>query len=75
MQIEKSEDGVLGIQTRGRRMVGADEIMELWRPPNGGNYYCTVLQVSIQLIHCVQLTTYFLFWSIPVLFNWSPAIQ
>ena len=34
IQIEKSEDGVLGIRTRGRRMVGADETTELWRPPN-----------------------------------------
>ena len=33
IQIEKSEDGVLGNRTRGRRMVGADETMELWRPP------------------------------------------
>ena len=33
IQIEKSVDGVLGIQTRGRRMVGADETTELWRPP------------------------------------------
>ena len=32
-QIEKSIDGVLGIRTRGRRMVGADETTELWRPP------------------------------------------
>ena len=32
-QIEKSIDGVLGIQTRGRTMVGADETTELWRPP------------------------------------------
>ena len=32
IQIEKSVDGVLGIRTRGRRMVGADEITELWRP-------------------------------------------
>ena len=32
-QIEKSVDGVLGIWTRGCRMVGADEITELWRPP------------------------------------------
>ena len=31
--IEKSIDGVLGIRTRGRRMVGADETTELWRPP------------------------------------------
>ena len=33
IQIEKSVDGVLGIRTRGRRMVGADETTELWRPP------------------------------------------
>ena len=33
IQIEKSVDEVLGIQTRGRRMVGADETTELWRPP------------------------------------------
>ena len=31
-QIEKSVDGVLGIQTRGRMMVGTNETMELWRP-------------------------------------------
>ena len=30
IQIEKSEDGVLGIQTRGRKMVGADKTTELW---------------------------------------------
>ena len=33
IQIEKSIDGVLGIQTRGSRMVGIDETTELWRPP------------------------------------------
>ena len=33
IQIEKSIDGVLGIRTRGCRMVGADETTELWRPP------------------------------------------
>ena len=33
IQIEKSVYGVIGIQTRGRRMVGADETTELWRPP------------------------------------------
>ena len=33
IQIEKSIDGVLGIQTRGCRMVGVDETTELWRPP------------------------------------------
>ena len=31
-QIEKNVDGMLGIQTWGCRMVGADETMELWRP-------------------------------------------
>ena len=33
IQIEKSIDGVLGIRTRGRRMVDTDETMELCRPP------------------------------------------
>ena len=33
IQIEKGLVGVLGIRTRGRRMIGADETMQLWRPP------------------------------------------
>ena len=33
IKIEKSVDGVLGIRTRGRRMVGTDKTTELWRPP------------------------------------------
>ena len=33
IQIEKSVDGVLGIRTRGRRMVGTDKTTELWWPP------------------------------------------
>ena len=33
IQIEKSVHSVLGIRTRGHRMVGADETTELWRPP------------------------------------------
>ena len=33
IQIEKSVDGVLGIQTPGHRMVGADKTAEIWRPP------------------------------------------
>ena len=33
IQIEKREDGVLGILICGRRMVGADKTTELWRPP------------------------------------------
>ena len=32
IQIEKSVDGVLGIRTRGRRMVGADDTTELGWP-------------------------------------------
>ena len=35
LQTEQSIDGVLGIRTRGRRMVGADETTELWQPPKG----------------------------------------
>ena len=31
IQIEKSIDGVLGIRTRGLRMVGADKTTELWQ--------------------------------------------
>ena len=33
IQLEKSIDAVLGIQTHSRRMVGADDTMELWRLP------------------------------------------
>ena len=32
-QIEKSIDGVFGIQNQGLGMVGTDETTELWRPP------------------------------------------
>ena len=38
IQIEKSVDGVLGIRTWGRRMVGADETTELWRPPKASSH-------------------------------------
>ena len=38
IQIEKSIDGVLGIRTRGHRMVGADETTELWRPPQSDKF-------------------------------------
>ena len=34
IQIEKSVDGVLGIRTWGRTMVGEDETTELWRHPH-----------------------------------------
>ena len=33
IQIEKSIEGVHGIRTRGRRMVGTDKTTELCRPP------------------------------------------
>ena len=36
-KLKKSIDGVLGIQTQGRRMVGADETTELWRPQHSLN--------------------------------------
>ena len=38
-QIEKSVDGVLGIRTRARRMVGVDETTELWRHPKIVHFY------------------------------------
>ena len=47
IQIEKSEDGVLGIRTRGRMMVGADETTELWRPPKGHRCYNTIIDPNI----------------------------
>ena len=34
-----------------------------------------VLQVWIPLLHQLQITTYFLFWSNSVLLNWRPAVQ
>ena len=36
---DKSIDGVLGTQTWGSRMVGADKSTELWRHPQNG-FYC-----------------------------------
>ena len=39
IQIEKSVDGVLGIQTQGRRMVGTDETRKLWWPPIPFNFW------------------------------------
>ena len=35
IQIEKSIDGMLGIQTQGCRIVGADETTGIWWPPKG----------------------------------------
>ena len=43
MQIEKSIDGMLGIRTQGRRMVGADETTELW------HFYVNFVQLKNDL--------------------------
>ena len=48
--IEKSVDGVLGIRTQGRRMVGADETMELWRPPLKHKSFTLPSPVSLRLV-------------------------
>ena len=49
IQIEKSVDGVLGIRTRGRRMVGADETTELLRPPVKAQCLnCTLQEQSLR---------------------------
>ena len=48
IQIEKSKDGVLGIRTRGRRMVGADKTTELWRPPFVKYFYWSSKEVYIR---------------------------
>ena len=61
MQIEKSIHGVLGIQTR-----GADETMELWRPPQkdfiksaGINWICaTSIDAPLNLLLIRMLIRY-----------------
>ena len=40
-KLKKSVDGVLGIQTQGRRMVGGDKTTELWRPPTKSVLQCS----------------------------------
>ena len=35
----------------------------------------TVLPVWIQLLHFIQIRTYLLFWSNPVLLSWRPTVQ
>ena len=46
IQIEKRLDRVLGIWTRGRRMVGADETPELWQLPQENSFllFCPCLK-------------------------------
>ena len=53
-QIEKSVVGVLGIRTRGRRMVGADETTQLWRPP-----YLEPLQRTLTTRQHLQLVSFY----------------
>ena len=48
IQIEKSVDGVLGIQTLGRRMVGADKTTELWRPPFFSGKKCILMALDVR---------------------------
>ena len=45
-QIENSIDGVLGIRTRSRRMVGADDTTELWRQPTSKKLFATAQNVQ-----------------------------
>ena len=50
IQIEKSVEGVLGIRTRGRIMVGVDKTTGLWRPTTAKLLcYTTYLQTGIVL--------------------------
>ena len=63
IQIEISVDGVLGIRTRGRRMVGADETTELWRPPKKCNSY-QAIQMMLnfdKVFSPIQLSSLFIF--------------
>ena len=46
LKIAKSIDGVLGIRTRGLRMVGADETTELWRPLHVMKTFCLMRSLS-----------------------------
>ena len=59
VQIEKSNDGVLGIRTRGRRMVGADKTMELWRPPRFINN-CLLITFEYLLYEPIPIYYYML---------------
>ena len=39
IQLQMEKDVVLGIQTRGRKMVGANGSIELWRPSKAKYFY------------------------------------
>ena len=53
IQIEKSVDRVLGIRTQVCRMVGTDETMELWRPPE--NYHFLLNESDVAALKTVIL--------------------
>ena len=54
IQTEKSIDGMLGIRTRGRRMVGADVTTELWRPPRSLFLLITTVVVLVSRLHALR---------------------
>ena len=58
IQIEKSIDGVLGIWTRGCRMVGADKTTELWRHPQHCLLYDSNHNFFINLPHLSRLLSF-----------------
>ena len=63
ISIEKSIDGVLGIRTRGRKMVGADETTELWRPPCRIIVTFDVSLYSIAYKQCDQIGRFIGLWA------------
>ena len=58
IQIGNNIDGVLGTQTRGSMMEGADISNELWWPPMYFYY-------SIPYCHCKKISIYLIFNSLP----------
>ena len=52
-KMRKSVDGVLGIRTRGHRMVSVDKNMELWRP----HWYSCLQAKNLVMFHTL-LSTY-----------------
>ena len=64
---DKSVDGVLGIRTHGRIMVGADDTSELWRPPSPSYLYvfvalrqCQVWLKSIIALFCTSVWPWYI---------------
>ena len=66
IQIEKSIDGVLGIWTPGRRMVGADKTTELWRPPWSFLEFKLFIfyeRIYLVILFCVRNSRMIIFYS------------